>query len=39
MEYAITRGSLQMLADKPRIGWHPRFEEILGIGPAGKETP
>ena len=35
-EHAITRGSLQMLADKPRIGWHHRFEEMLGINSDGK---
>ncbi len=28
-EPSITRGSFHMLADKPRIGWHPRYEEIL----------
>ena len=25
----VTRGSLHMLADEPRIGWHPEFRDRL----------
>jgi hypothetical protein len=37
MEPFISRGSLHMLADDLRLGWHPEYQKIFGIHPESKD--
>lgn len=34
----VCRGSLHMLADEPRIGWHPEFRDRLAMLLSSAET-